>query len=269
MKNMPLYSFFSLLSLTLGFSLSFTTQAAELEKSNIKASKSFLDATNGTIIYRGNVIYQHGSMTIKADELMKVGEQAGTLTATGNPVTIHYVDPRGETTDIKAPEISYQQQSGDLAADGTIEIVQSSNRDTLTLEGNKLRANKNTTQEFNFVLSGQPTRFTLRQPQQQPIVATAAQLRSKGRYKQTELLGNVTFLQGSSNMAAQNLLYDGTTKVFSAGSSSDGSQRVETEFFWQQDSSQQNDSSDQTQDSEHNTEQEDAFLNETPPKSDQ
>ncbi|WP_417446921.1 LptA/OstA family protein [Kangiella sp.] len=226
------------LSLSSLLTISFV-QAATLEKSRLRSDRSNLDVQKNIIVYHDNVIYEHGNMTIHADSLTKQGENAGTITALGNPVKIHYVDEAGETTDIDAPKIIYRQQSGELSASGDIKIVQSSGIDALTLLGQQLNANQDLTEGFGFVLSGSPTEFRLEQPSQPPIFATAEQLRSNGKDKQTELVGNVKLQQGDSNMTAAFLTYDGASKVISAGKSDNGEQRVETEFFWAQDNSSQ------------------------------
>lgn len=231
-------------------------QAATLEKSRLRSDKSNLDVQKNIIVYRDNVIYEHGNMTIHADSLTKQGENAGTITALGNPVKIHYVDETGETTEIDAPQIIYRQQSGELSASGDIKIVQSSGIDTLTLLGQQLNANQGTTEGFGFVLSGTPTEFRIEQPNQPAIYATADQLRSNGREKQTELVGNVKLQQGDSNMTAAFLTYDGTSKVISAGKSDSGEQRVETEFFWAQDEQAEEKNSQQTADDTEQSEQE-------------
>lgn len=226
------------LSLSSLLTISFV-QAATLEKSRLRSDRSNLDVQNNIIVYHDNVIYEHGNMTIHADSLTKQGENAGTITALGNPVKIHYVDETGETTDIDAPKIVYRQQTGELSASGDIKIVQSSGVDALTLLGQQLKANQGVTEGFGFVLSGSPTEFRLEQPSQPPIFATADHLRSNGKDKQTELVGNVKLQQGDSNMTAAFLTYDGASKVISAGKSDGGEQRVETEFFWAQDTTEQ------------------------------
>lgn len=215
--------------------IAFSAQAAQFEKSRLKAESSYLDASQETttVVYENNVVYEHGQMTIHADKLIKRGEDAGTITAEGSPVKIHYVDALGETTDIEAPSINYEQKTGELAADGDIQIVQSSQQDTLTLIGNKLRANQRITNGFSFVLTGNPTRFILKQPNQTEITAIADTLRSNGKDRKTQLVGSVNLSQGSSNTSAALLTYDGATKRISADQSSDGSQQVVTEFFWQ------------------------------------
>lgn len=229
-------------------------QAATLEKSRLRSDRSNLDVQKNIIIYRDNVIYEHGNMTIYADSLTKQGENAGTITALGSPVSIHYVDETGETTDIDAPKIIYRQQSGELSASGDIKIVQSSGIDKLTLLGSQLTANQGVTEGFGFVLNGAPTEFRIEQPSQPAIYATADQLRSNGKEKQTELVGNVKLQQGDSNMTAAFLTYDGTSKVISAGKSDSGEQRVETEFFWEQ---EQGDNATSNQPAtEHQTEKE-------------
>lgn len=212
-------------------------QAATLEKSRLRADKSNLDVQRNIVVYRENVVYEHGNMTIFADSLTKQGENTGTITAMGNPVKIHYVDETGETTDIDAPKIIYRQQSGELSASGDIKIVQSSGLDTLTLLGQQLTAKQDASEGFGFVLSGSPTEFRIEQPDQPAIFATADQLRSNGKDKQTELVGKVKLQQGDSNMTAAFLTYDGASKVISAGKSDTGEQRVETEFFWEQEQS--------------------------------
>lgn len=213
-------------------------QAATLEKSRLRADKSNLDVQRNIVVYRENVVYEHGNMTIYADSLTKQGENTGTITALGSPVKIHYVDETGETTDIDAPKIIYRQQSGELSASGDIKIVQSSGLDTLTLLGQQLTAKQDSSEGFGFVLNGSPTEFRIEQPGQPAIFATADQLRSNGKDKQTELVGKVKLQQGDSNMTAAFLTYDGTSKVISAGKSDSGEQRVETEFFWQNDQAQ-------------------------------
>ena len=215
--------------------------AAQFEKSRLKADNSYLDASKETptIVYENNVVYEHGQMVIYADKLIKQGEDAGTITAEGTPVKIHYVDQFGETTDIEAPSISYEQKTGELAADGDIQIVQTSEQDKLTLLGNKLRANQRITKGFSFVLTGNPTKFILKQPSQTEITAIADTLRSNGKDRKTQLVGSVKLSQGSSNTSAALLTYDGQTKRISADQSADGSQPVVTEFYWQDEPQQQ------------------------------
>ncbi|GAA4363013.1 LptA/OstA family protein [Kangiella marina] len=210
--------------------------AAQFEKSRLKADNSYLDASKGTptVVYENNVVYQHGQMTIHAQKLIKQGEDAGTITAEGSPVKIHYIDELGETTDIEAPSISYEQQTGELAADGDIQIIQTSEQDQLTLLGNKLRANQRITNGFSFVLTGNPTTFILKQPNQAEITAVADTLRSNGKDRQTQLVGSVKLSQGSSNTSAALLTYDGQTKRISAGQSDNSNQQVVTEFYWQE-----------------------------------
>lgn len=226
------------LSLLLATSMTtLSTNAAEFEKSRLKADNSYLDAAQETVtvVYENNVVYQHGKMTINADKLIKKGEDAGTITAEGNPVMIHYVDDLGETSDIEAPMITYEQKTGELAADGDIQIVQTSENDRLTLLGNKLRANnQRVTSGFSFVLTGNPTKFILKQPNQTEITAIADTLRSNGKDRKTQLVGSVKLSQGSSSTSAALLTYDGQTKRISADKSEDGTQRVVTEFFWQE-----------------------------------
>jgi lipopolysaccharide export system protein LptA len=224
-----------LITLILTIATSTVATAAQFEKSRLKADNSYLDASQETptVVYENNVVYEHGQMTIRADKLTKQGEDAGTITAEGNPVKIHYIDEFGETTDIEAPSISYEQKSGELAADGDIQIIQTSAQDQLTLLGNKLRANQRITNGFSFVLTGNPTRFILKQPSQKEITAIADTLRSNGKDRKTQLVGSVKLSQGSSNTTAALLTYDGATKRISADQSSDGSQQVVTEFYWQ------------------------------------
>ncbi|RDX38254.1 OstA family protein [Kangiella sp. HD9-110m-PIT-SAG07] len=226
---------------SVGLLLSQSLTAAQFEKSRLKADNSYLDASKetATIVYENNVVYEHGKMTIHADKLIKQGEDAGTITAEGSPVKIHYIDEFGETTDIEAPSISYEQITGELAADGNIQIVQSSTQDTLTLIGNRLRANQRITNGFSFVLTGNPTKFILKQPNQTKITAVADTLRSNGKDRKTQLVGSVNLSQGSSNTSAALLTYDGQTKRISADQGSDGSQQVVTEFYWQEEPSQE------------------------------
>ncbi|WP_223669420.1 LptA/OstA family protein [Kangiella shandongensis] len=211
-------------------------QADEFEKSKLRSGNSYIDASQEPpiIVHENNVIYEHGQLTIHADKLIKQGEDAGTITAEGSPVKIHHVNELGETTDIEAPSISYQQQTGELAADGTIQIIQKSKGDELTLIGNKLRANQRISKGFSFVLTGNPTQFTLQQPNQTAIKAVADTLRSNGKDRKTQLVGSVQLSQGSSNTSAAMLTYDGATKRISANQSEDGSQQVVTEFYWQE-----------------------------------
>lgn len=213
-----------------------TSQADEFEKSKLRSGNSYIDASQEPpiIVHENNVVYEHGQLTIHADKLIKQGEDAGTITAEGSPVKIHHVNELGETTDIEAPRISYQQQTGELAADGAIKIVQQSKGDMLTLLGNKLRANQRITKGFSFVLTGNPTEFTLKQPNQTEIKAIADTLRSNGKDRKTQLVGSVQLSQGSSNTSAAMLTYDGATKRISANQSADGSQQVVTEFYWQE-----------------------------------
>lgn len=231
---------FALLTISI-FILSAPLTAAQFKKSRLKAGNSYLDTSKEmpTVVYENNVVYQHGKMTIRADKLIKQGENAGVITAEGSPVDIHYVDQFGETIDIEAPTIVYEQRTGELVADGDIQILQTSGSDTLTLLGNQLRANKRIKEGFSFVLTGEPTKFILKQPNQKAIIAIADTLRSNGKDRKTQLIGSVKLSQGSSNTSAAQLTYDGQTKRISAGQSADGSQPVVTEFYWQDEASQE------------------------------
>ncbi|AOE50503.1 LptA/OstA family protein [Kangiella sediminilitoris] len=228
-----------ILTITLGLSLLSAlvakVPAAEFEKSKLRSDNSYIEASQEPplVVYENNVVYEHGQLIIRADKLIKQGEDAGIITAEGSPVKIHHVNELGETTDIEAPKISYQQQTGELAADGDIKIIQQSAGDQLTLIGNKLRANQQITDGFGFVLKGSPTQFILNQPNQSEITAIADTLRSNGKDRKTQLVGSVKLTQGSSNTSAAMLTYDGETKRISATQSADGSQPVVTEFYWQ------------------------------------
>lgn len=225
-----------LLALTL-FSLAFSAQAAELEKARIKAEQSFIDRNE--LIYEGNVSYQHGALEINADKLVRVNANRKKISVIGNPVIVTFVDIRGEKTKIQAPEILYWEDSGEIIASGSsntaIKIDQTSKSDRLKLTGNKLKANRKTTGGFSFTLTGNPTRFELQRPAQELIQARANSLSSNGKGRQTQLNGNVQLRQGDSLMAAATMLYNGETQLISAQQSADGSQRVETEFFWEKD----------------------------------
>jgi len=233
-------TFIKVITLTLSIAISGgALKAAQFEKSRLKADNSYLDASKETptVVYENNVVYEHGQMIIRADKLTKQGEDAGTIIAEGSPVKVHYVDDLGETTDIEAPSISYEQKTGELAAKGDIIIVQTSQQDQLTLKGNQLKANQRITNGFSFILNGNPTQFILKQPNQREITAVADTLRSNGKDRKTQLVGSVKLSQGSTNTTAALLTYDGATKRISADQSADGSQQVVTEFFWQEEPS--------------------------------
>ncbi len=235
----PIISILAFTAATLSYSG--FVDAAELEKAKIKAEQSFIDRNE--FIYQGNVSYQHGQLTISADKLIRVNNNRKKVSVIGNPVMVTFIDVRGEKTSIQSPEILYWEDSGEIIASGSandaINIVQTSKQDTLTLTGNKLKANRKTAGGFSFTLTGSPTFFKLQRPQQALIEARAASLSSNGKARQTELRGNVQLRQGDSLMAAASMIYDGETELISAQQSEDGSQRVETEFFWQKEAENQ------------------------------
>ncbi len=208
--------------------------AAELEKSRIKSNESFL-AKNNSITYQGNVRYTHGALKINADKLSR-DPKSRKINVTGNPVKVTFKDVRGEETQIVTPEIIYFESTGEIVAKSStqslIQIEQTSRQDRLKLIGSKLNANRKTSGGFSFTLTGNPTRFELQRPNQPLIEAQATSLSSNGKGRQTRLNGNVKLRQGDSVMAAASMLYDGETELISAQQSEDGSQRVETEFFW-------------------------------------
>lgn len=221
--------FISLL-LSLLILLAFECSAAELDKSTLTSDHSSLDE-NGGVVFSSNVIYKHGEMTIKADKLTR--SEQGLIHVSGVPVKIHYLDELGQVSDISANEFDYQEKSGALDSQGNIKIIQRTAKDTLTLQGTNLKANKKISKGFSFVLTGKPTHFTIKQPDQEDIFVVADQLRSNGKDKQTQLLGNVKLTQGTSSTAAPILTYNGQTGIISAHQDSSGEQRVKTEFFWE------------------------------------
>lgn len=229
-KQLIRLSFASLLLVT-----SLSSFGAELDKSSLTSNHSSIDIKNNRIVYSDEVIYKHGGMTIHADRLTR--SDSGVIEVSGQPVKIHYLDELNQTSDISANEFNYQEQTGALSSQGNIKIVQTSTKDTLTLEGSKLLANKKVSKGFSFVLSGNPTHFTIEQPQQENITVTAEQLRSNGKDRQTQLLGNVKLTQGTSSTAAPILTYDGQSGLISAHQNASGEQRVETEFFWEKNDS--------------------------------
>ncbi len=206
--------------------------ASDLEKSRIKAEQSFLGKNE--ITYQGNVSYEHSNLSITADKLVRENKTIKKIIVTGNPVKVFYRDQQGEATEIFAPRISYWEDSGKILADGPIDIKQTSKQDRLKLSGNELVANRKVAVGFSFTLIGSPTQFHLQQPNQPLIEATADQLSSNGKGRQTQLTGNVKLRQGDSYMAAASMTYDGEKQIVSAQQSQDGTQRVETEFYWDQ-----------------------------------
>ncbi len=223
----PYFLFCLLLTL---ITASATLSAAESEKSNIRADESFLKENK--FIYQGNVTYQHTNLEIKAETLVRENKERKKVTVQGNPAHVSYHDDQGEHTEIFAPSIYYWEDSGEILADGPIEIKQTSKRDRLQLSGNRLKANRRVAAGFSFELTGSPTQFRLQQPDSEIIQATANSLSSNGKGRQTHLKGNVKLRQGDSYMAAATITYNGETGLVSAKQSQDGSQRVETEFFW-------------------------------------
>ncbi|NVJ66004.1 MAG: OstA family protein [Gammaproteobacteria bacterium] len=227
MKSLTILLFASLLS--------FATFSAEVEKFRVNSEQSFADLENNNITYQGNVRYSHGSLLVNADKLVRV-QNDKQVTVSGSPVEVTYVDPKGEQTKIFASEIRYWEDSGEILATGNsndaIRINQTSKSDRLKLTGRQLKANRKTASGFSFTLTGSPTRFELQRPGQPLIEAKAGSLSSNGKGRQTLLNGNVQLRQGDSLMAAASMLYDGETELISAQQSADGSQRVETEFFW-------------------------------------
>lgn len=215
------------------FSATDEARAARLEKSSLTSNSSWADIKNNRIVFSDNVIYKHAGMTIFADQLTRTDQ--GLIEVSGKPVKIHYIDKFNQASDISANQFQYQEQTGALKSQGNIKIIQRSNNDTLTLTGSNLSANKKISQGFSFVLTGNPTHFTIEQPQQEVIHVTAEQLRSNGKDKQTQLLGKVKLTQGTSSTSAPLLTYDGETGLISAQQNNTGD-RVETEFFWEKDS---------------------------------
>ncbi|WP_251358047.1 LptA/OstA family protein [Kangiella sp. TOML190] len=204
--------------------------AAQSEKSNIRSDESFLQENK--FIYQGNVLYEHDNLEIKAETLIRENKERKKVTVTGNPAKVFYTDNQGEQTEIFAPAIYYWEDSGEILASGPIDIKQTSKQDRLRLFGNELKANRQVSSGFSFKLTGTPTRFELQQPGLEHIKATANSLSSNGKGRKTLLKGNVKLRQGDSYMAAATITYDGETGLVSAKQSQDGSQRVETEFFW-------------------------------------
>ncbi len=217
---------------------SLVASAAEVEKFRVNAEQSFADLDNNNITYQGNVSYTHGALSVSADKLVRV-QNAKKITVSGSPVEVVYVDAKGEQTKIIANEILYWEDSGEIIASGAtntaVRINQTSKKDRLKLSGAKLKANRKNASGFSFTLTGNPTRFELQRPGQPLIEARATSLSSNGKGRQTKLIGNVQLRQGDSLMAAASMLYDGETELISAQQSADGTQRVETEFFWNED----------------------------------
>lgn len=229
---------------TLFFTLVFCSVSfsAELEKSKIKSEQSFLK--KGAITYLGNVVYEHGSFLIQADELTREDKIQKKIIVKGNPAKVFYKDLKGENTEIFAPTISYWEDTGEIIAPGPVNISQTSKKDRIQLSGSQLKANRLKAAGFSFKLTGSPTQFRLKQPGQPIIEATANSLSSNGKGRQTRLTGNVKLRQGESYMAAASMVYDGEKEIISAQQSVDGTQRVETEFFWDKEEDSNIDSKD-------------------------
>lgn len=230
MKRLIIFLLLSLFSASI-----FSAESAEAEKFRVNSEQSFADLDSGNITYQGNVEYNHGPIAAKADKLVRE-QNAKKVTVSGSPVEVIYIDAKGEQTKIFANEIVYWENSGEIVATGSsnsaIRIDQTSKRDRLKLIGSRLKANRKTASGFSFTLTGSPTRFELQRPGQPLIEAQASSLSSNGKNRQTRLNGDVRLRQGDSLMAAASMLYDGETELISAEQSADGSQRVETEFVW-------------------------------------
>lgn len=203
------------------------------DKARFTADQSFWSREK--ITYQGNVKYKHLTLSIDADELVRNYSQRKKITVSGNPVKVHYTDTNGDKTTIYAPKIHYWEDSGTIKATGNVEIKQQTRKEKLYLSGNLLTAQRLGNKSINFELSGKPTQFKIVQPNQLPIQAVSDKLISNGKGQITRLLGNVKLSQGDSFMAAAAMTYDGAKQTVAAEKGVDGSQRVETEFLWNED----------------------------------
>lgn len=206
------------------------------DKARFTADKSFWSREK--ITYQGNVKYKHLTLSIDAEELVRNYNERKKITVSGNPVKVHYIDANGDKTTIYAPKIHYWEDSGNIKATGKIEIKQQTRKEKLYLSGNLLTAQRQANKNINFQLSGKPTQFKIIQPNQPPIEAVSDKLVSEGKGQITRLLGNVKLSQGDSFMAAAAMTYDGAKQTVAAEKGVDGSQRVETEFLWDEDDTQ-------------------------------
>lgn len=95
----------------------------------IEASEVMIDEPNGVSTYRGDVLFQQGGMSLRADEV-KVHSRGSTLhqvEASGSPVKFEIQNAQGDETQAEASRMEYRVADGYLLMEGDAQLWQSGN----------------------------------------------------------------------------------------------------------------------------------------------
>ncbi len=112
----------------------FSTQlmAAETDRKApvlIEASEVLIDEPKGISTYRGEVLFQQGGMSLRADQVSVFSRDRSLhrIEAEGAPVFFEIKSEQGKTTRAEAKKMSYQMSDGQLLMEGNAQLWQGGN----------------------------------------------------------------------------------------------------------------------------------------------
>ncbi len=112
----------------------FSTQlmAAEADRKApvlIEASEVLIDEPEGISTYRGEVLFQQGGMSLRADQVSVFSSDRSLhrIEAEGTPVFFEIESEKGKTTRAEAKKMSYRMSDGQLLMEGAAQLWQGGN----------------------------------------------------------------------------------------------------------------------------------------------
>ncbi len=112
--------------------LSMPLMAAETDRNApvlIEASEVLIDEPKGVSVYRGEVLFQQGGMSLRADRVSVFSDKRTLhrIESEGTPVRFEIVGEAGETIRAEAKTMSYQMSDGRLLMEGEAQLWQGGN----------------------------------------------------------------------------------------------------------------------------------------------
>ncbi|VAW89690.1 hypothetical protein MNBD_GAMMA18-1673 [hydrothermal vent metagenome] len=95
----------------------------------IEASEVLIDEPKGISTYRGEVLFQQGEMSLRADQVSVFSSDRSLhrIEAEGTPVFFEIKSDNGKTTRAEAKKMSYQMSDGHLLMEGNAQLWQKGN----------------------------------------------------------------------------------------------------------------------------------------------
>jgi|GEM_PF-4662762 len=201
-----------ILVIIFGHSLLYAQQSAY----KISGDSSYWDIPNNQMKYTGNAVFTSDRLTISGNQVIAQESAKGkseTIRVSGRPAQFNEkASSNSQSINLTAFEIYYDVASKTIIASEQVHLRQSTNRqETIEIFGDQL--NLDQADDYQLAVLGSPLQITIKQDNEEPIKATASQLKFNNKSEQFELLGSVILTNPRGTMTAEKILYDMKTGI--------------------------------------------------------